>query len=269
MARSSLLLVLTLAACSTVPVDDLEPLFLTLESGAAAEAFEASEKLASLYDDKRLSRLEKALEVAPTRTLQLIGDLFTEGSAKLLLDRLPGLLESKEAEVVRMAIITAGLRTLRGATPLLLGRAEEPVVLRTLGRIWAQPLDAPPLPRRDEIDRLTVLALSHRQAMSGSSSVEACEAMFAVITRAELADFLGKHAAEKFYSRRLWDEAARRRGFDPGKGLLIHEALLSNPDVALVAAILESSPFPLREELVRGFLKDERLRDVAAKRLKR
>ena len=71
------------------------------------------------------------------------------------------------------------------------------------------------------------------------------------------------------------DQAVRRPGFDADKGLLIHEALLSNPDAELVAAILDSSPFPLREERVREFVKDERkipggatVGEIAAKRLK-
>ena len=56
----------------------------------------------------------------------------------------------------------------------------------------------------------------------------------------------------------------------------IHEALLQSPDVGFVAGILESSPFPLREELVKSFLNDDRtvregvrLKDIAAARLKR
>jgi hypothetical protein len=264
-----MILILACGCSASAPTEDLEPLFRTLDQGTPAQAFDASEMLAALYDDSCLSLLEKALEVVPARALQLIGDLPTEGSAALLLRRFPGLLESKEPEVVRMAIVAAGLRKLRGATALLLERAEDPAAMRALGRIWAQPLEAPPLPRRDEIDRLTVLALSHRQAMGGTTSVEACETMLATMTRSELAEFLGKHAAERFFARRPCDEAVRRRGFDPGKGLLVHEALLSNPDVDLVAAILESSPFPLPEDLVRGFLNDERFRAVAARRLKR
>jgi hypothetical protein len=271
-ARSSVLLAF-LAACSSAPRQDAEPLFRALETGTAAQAMTASEKLAEIYEDADLPRLEKALDAAPVRTLQLIGELSTEGSAKLLLDRLSYLLE-KERETARMAAVAAGLRRLKEATAALLHHPEEPSVIRALGRIWAQPLDAPALPRAEEIDRLTVLAVAHRQAMGAHATLEACEAMLSVMTGAELSDFLSKHAAHRFAARSLCDEAVRRPGFDAEKGLRIHEALLSSPDVALVAGILATSPFPLREELVRGFLKDPRatpsgtkLSDAAATRL--
>ena len=276
-AQSSvLLLLLALAACSSAPREDVEPLFKALESGTAAEAMTAGEKLATVYEDADLPRLTKALDAAPVRTLQLIGELSTDGSAKLLLDRLSYLLESKDHEAARMAAVVAGLRRLKDATTALLHHPEEAAVIRALGRIWAQGVDAPPLPRTEEIDRLTVFAVAHRQAMGASATVEACEAMLAVMTERELTDFLGKHAGDKFASRRLVDEAVRRPGFDLEKATHIHEALLSNPDVALVASILETSPFPIRDELVRGFLKDERktekgvtLGALAAKRLAR
>jgi len=271
-ARFSVLL-LALAACSSSP--DVEPLFHALEKGTPAEALAAGEKLAEIYEDADLPRLEKALDAAPVRTLQLIGELTSRGSAKLLLDRLSYLLESKDRETARMAAVTAGLLRLKDATPSLLHHPEEPAVIRALGRIWAQELDASSLPRGEEIDRLTVFAIAHRQAMGATPTLEACEAMLSVMGEAELTDFLGKHAAHRFPSRSLCDEAVRRPGFDAEKGLRIHEALLSSPDVALVAGILSTSPFPLREELVRSFLQDPRatpggtkLADVAAKRLK-
>jgi len=276
MARSSVLLSLLLAACSAAPPrEDVEPLFRALESGSAAEAFAAGEKLAAAYDDEDLPRLAKALDAAPVRALQLIGELSTDGSAKLLVDRLSYLLESKDRETARMAAVAAGLRRVKEATSALLHHPEEPAVIRALGRIWAQTLDSPQLPRAEEIDRLTVFAVAHRQAMGASATLEACEAMLSVMTASELGDFLSKHAADKFLARHLCDEAVRRPGFDAEKGLHIHEALLSSPDLSLVGAILAGSPFPLREELVRGFLKDERstpggarLRDLAARRLK-
>lgn len=274
-ARSSVLL-LALAACSSAPREDVEPHFRALEKGTAAEAMTAGETLAEIYEDADLPRLEKALDAAPVRTLQLIGELSTDGSAKLLLDRLSYLLESKDRETARMAAVTAGLRRLKDATTALLHHPEEPAVVRALGRIWAQTLDAPVLPRTEEIDRLTVLAVAHRQSMGAGATLEAVEAMLSVMTEAELVDFLGKHAAHRFSARTLCDEAVRRPGFDAEKGLRIHEALLSSPDVTLVAGILSGSPFPLREELVAGFLKDERatpsgakLSDAAAKRLER
>jgi hypothetical protein len=272
-ARSSVLLLLTLAACSSSP--DVEPLFHALEKGTAAEAMVAGEKLAEVYEDANLPRLEKALDAAPVRTLQLIGELTSDGSAKLLLDRLSYLLESKDRETARMAAVSAGLRRLKDATTSLLHHPEEPAVIRALGRIWAQSLDAPALPRTEEIDRLTVFAVAHRQAMGATPTLEACETMLSVMAEAELADFLGKHAAHRFAARSLCDEAVRRPGFDGEKGLRIHEALLSSPDVALVAGILSTSPFALRDELVRSFLKDPRstpggtkLADAAARRLK-
>src|SRR5258705_1276456 len=102
-ARSSVLLALLLAACSSAaPREDVEPLFRALESGSAAEAFAASEKLVSVYDDSELPRLAKALDAAPLRTLMLIGELSTEGSAKLLIDRLSYLLESQDPHVAPM-----------------------------------------------------------------------------------------------------------------------------------------------------------------------
>src|SRR5579863_1186934 len=93
MDRSSVLLILALGACAAPPPrEECEPHFHALEMGSPAEAFAAEQKLASLYDDSMRMRLEKALEAAPARTLQLIGDLHTEGSAGLLLERLPYLL---------------------------------------------------------------------------------------------------------------------------------------------------------------------------------
>src|SRR5688572_13387186 len=153
------------SGCSSGPRESVEPLFRTLETGSVAEAMAAGEKLAAIYEDDDLPRLEKALDAAPVRTMTLIGELTTDGSAKLFLDRLSYLLESKDRETARMAAVTAGLRRLRGATASLLHHPEEPPVMRALGRIWAQVLDAPPLPRAEEIDRLTVLAIAHRQAM--------------------------------------------------------------------------------------------------------
>jgi len=254
----------------------VDPLFRTLETGSVVEAMAASEKLAAIYEDDDLPRLEKALDTAPVRTLTLIGELTSDGSAKLLLDRLSYLLEAKDRETARMAAVTSGLRRLKGATGALLHHPEEAAVIRALGRIWAQTLDAPVLPRAEEIDRLTVLAVTHRQAMSVGGTLEACEAMLSVMIESELADFLAKHSADRFLARHLCDDAVRRPGFDAEKGLRVHEALLASPDVGLVAGILTNSPFPLRAELVRGFLKDSRttangvkLSDVAEKRLSR
>jgi len=268
--------ILALAACSAAPHEDVEPLFRTLENGSAAKALAASEKLVGAYDDSELPQLAKSLDAAPVRTLMLIGELSTEGSAKLLVDRLPYLLESKDREVARMAAVAAGLRRLKGATEALLHHPEEPAVIRALGRIWAQSLEAPPLPRAEEIDRLTVLAVIHRQAMGPGSTLEACEAMLSVMTSSELAGFLSKHAADKFFARRLCEEAVRRPGFDAEKGLHVDEALLANPDPDLVATIVKDSPFPIRDELVRGLLQDkrttstgEKLSELAAKRLNR
>src|SRR5687767_13142591 len=152
-ARSSLLIVLILSACSSAPREDVEPLFRALERGTAAEAFAASEKLAAAYDDEDLPRLARALDAAPVRALMLLGELSTDGSAQLLVDRLSYLLESKDREVARMAAVAAGLRRLKEATASLLHHPEDPPVVRALGRIWAQTLDSPPLPRAEEIDR--------------------------------------------------------------------------------------------------------------------
>ena len=116
----------------------------------------------------------------------LIGELSTEGSAKLLVDRLSYLLESKDREIARMAAVSAGLRRLKEAHRSLLHHPEEPAVIRALGRIWAQSLDAPALPRAEEIDRLTVLAVAHRQAMGPAPTLEACETMLSVMTSSEL-----------------------------------------------------------------------------------
>jgi hypothetical protein len=277
MHRSGLLLILALSACTHASsAEEVEPLFLTVENGNAVQALSASEKLVAAYDDSHLPRLEKTLEAKPVRALQLLSELSTEGSARLLLSRLSYLLESKDPEVGRMAAVAAGLRRLKAATAALLHHPEDPAVVRALGRIWEQDLDAGPLPREEEIDRLTVLAVVHRQTMGADPGVESCEAMLLVMNGAELTDFLKKHAADKFYARRLCDEAVRRPGFDPDKGLRIHEALLQSPDVGFVAGILESSPFPLHEDLVKGFLGDDRtvregvrLRDIAAARLKK
>jgi hypothetical protein len=271
------LLLLLLASCAhTSTADEVEPYFLTVEHGNAAEAMAAGEKLAAAYDDAHLPRLEKTLAAKPVRAIQLIGDLSSDGSARLLLNHLPYFLESKDPEVARMAAVVAGLRRLKPATAALLHHSEEPAVVRALGRIWEQDLDSQPLPREEEIDRLTVFAVVHRQAMGPNPSVEACEAMLSVMTAAELADFLAKHAADKFPARRHCDEAVRRPDFDADKGRLVHEALLRSPDVNLVSGILESSPFPLEESLVQALLKDDRtvkegvrVGDVAARRLKR
>lgn len=277
MLRPALLLLLGLSACAhTSTAEEVEPLFLTVENGSAVQAMAASEKLVAVYDDAHLARLEKALEAKPARTLQLISELSSEGSAKLLLSHLSYLLESKDPDVARMAAVAAGLRRLKPATAALLHHPESPAVVRALGRIWEQELEGGPLPRQEEIDRLTVLAVVHRQAMSANPTVESCEAMLLVMNGAEMADFLNKHAGDKFHARRLCDEAVRRPGFDADKGLRVHESLLKNPDLVLVADILKSSPFPLHEDLVRGFLTDDRsvgegarLKDVAEARLRR
>lgn len=276
--RAGLVLLLTLGACSASPTsrEDLEPLFRALETGSTADALAADESLSSSYEDSHLPRLEKALDAAPVRTLQLISELSTQGSARMFLDRLPYLLESKDPEVARMAAVATGLRRMKEATTPLLQHLEEPTVMRALGRIWTQSLEAPPLPRSEEIHRLTVLAVAHRQTMGPNPNPAACEAMLSVMTDAELSDFLSKHSAEKFPARHLCDEAVRRTGFDADKGLRVHESLLSSPDVGLVASILETSPFPLTESRVRSFLRDDRpvspgvsLGDVAARRLRR
>lgn len=276
MPRASLVLVLLLASCSHAPTAaELEPLFHTLETGSAMEAMTATEKLVAEYDDAHLPRLTKALDAAPVRALQLIGELSTDGSAGLLINHLSYLLESKDPETARMAAVAAGLRRLKAASEILLHHPEEPAVIRALGRIWDQDLDSPVLPNPEEIERLTVLQVVHHQAMSGAATIESCEAMLSVMTGTELRSWLKKNAGDRFYARRLCDQAVRRPGFDADKGLLIHEALLSNPDAELVAAILDSSPFPLHEERVREFAKDERkipggttVGDAAAKRLK-
>jgi hypothetical protein len=253
---------------------DVEPLFKAIETGTPLEALDASARLAKSFDDSMLPRLVKLLDALPLRALQLMGDLQTDGSAKLLLDRLPKLLESKEKDVPRMAEVACGLRKLRAATPILIERTEDKAALRALGRIWERSLDDPPLERKDEIGRLSALALVHRAAMGATSSLEACEAMLKAMTREEVDDFLSKHAKDKFYARRFCDEAVRKKGFDPKKGARIHEAFLGNPDADLVAAILETTPFELKADAVRALLKDERkttdgraLRDLASKRL--
>lgn len=250
------------AACtSSPPPEDLEPLFAKVETGAAVEALAASAELAAQYDDAWLDRLGKLLDRAPLRALPLIGDLTTDGSAKLLRERLPALLRSPVPGAPRAAAVAAGLRRLRPASePILdlLERTGEPAALRALGRIWERTLADPPLAKADEVERLTVLAVLHRLSMGLDAAPEACEAMLRVMNHAELEDFLGKHAGERFRARRLCDQAVRRRGFDPGKGARIHEALLSSPDLELVAAILDSSPHALREPIVRGFLADRR-----------
>lgn len=275
--RATALALLLLASCAQSSTrEELEPLFHDLENGSAVEAMAATEKLVAVYDDPHLPRLEKALDAKPVRALQLLSELSSDGSAKLLLGRLSYLLESKEPDVARMAAVAAGLRRLKGATQALLHHPEDPAAIRALGRIWEQDLDEGPLPREEEIERLTVLAVVHRQSMGGSPTVESCEAMLSVMTGAELADFLNKHAADKFHARRACDEAVRRSGFDADKGLRVHEAMLKNPDVQFVAGILETSPFPLSEDAVRALLGDKRtvregvtLGAVAAARLKR
>lgn len=282
--QSTLALLLGLAACApqdpAPPRDDAEPLFRTLETGSPADAMVATEKLVKMFDDTLLPRLARVLEGNPraaARALHLAGDLSSEGSAKLLVEKLPRLLESGDAELARTAVVTAGLRRLRPATEAILawyGKTDDPAALRALGRIWERELSGPALGRSDEISRLAVLTLVHRLSMSGAATVESCEAMFRVMSRAELEDFLGKHAADRFYSRGLCEQAVRRKGFDPEKGARIHEALLANPDTTLVAEILSTSPHKIREAFVRGFLKDRRsvkddllLCDVAATRL--
>src|ERR1041384_5394149 len=148
--RSSVLLVLALAGCSSAPREDLEPQFRALASGTPLEATAAAEKTAPAYDDEDLPRLTKALDAAPGRSLTLIGELMPEGSARLLVDRLSYLLESKDRDVARMAAVAVGLRRLKEATPALLHHPEEAAVVRALGKIWAQGMDAPPLPRAEE-----------------------------------------------------------------------------------------------------------------------
>jgi hypothetical protein len=256
------------------PRQDVEPLFRTIETGAPVDALEASSRLAKVYDDSMQPRLVRLLGAAPLRALQLIGDLASEGSANLLLERLPKLLDSGENDVPRMAEVACGLRKLRAATPFLLERTEDKAALRALGRIWARTLGDPPLERKDEIGRLSALAIVHRIAMGATSSLEACEAMLKAMTGEELDDFLAKHAKDRFYARRFCDEAVRKKGFDAKKGARVHEALLASPDADLVGGILVSTPFDLRPDAVRTLLKDERrttdgrtLGELASKRL--
>ena len=237
---------------------DPEQLFGTLETGSPVEALEASARLVGLYDDTMQPRLEKLLGARPLRALQLLGELPTPGSAKLLLGRLPGLLASPDPEVVRMAEVASGLRRLRGATGPLLERTGDKAALRALGRIWDRKAGDPALERADEIDRLSTLALVHRISMGAESSVESCEAMLRTMTGEELDDFVAKHAKDRFYARRFCDEAVRRKGFDPKKGARLHEAFLGNTDADLVGGILDSSPFELPPEAVRALLGDER-----------
>lgn len=275
--KPAALLALLLASCSHASTaEELEPLFVMVETGSPRQAVNASEKLVAAYDDSHLQRLEKTLDARPERALQLLSELSSDGSAKLLLSRLSYLLESKDPETARMAAVAAGLRRLKGATQALLHHPEEPAVIRALGRIWEQDLDEGALPREEEIERLTVLAVIHRQAMGANPTLDACQSMLSVMTREELTAFFHKHATDKFYARLLCEEAVRRPGFDTDKGRFVHEALLRNPDPGLVAVILETSPFPLDTDLVRGFLTDERpahdgllLKDIAAARLKR
>src|SRR5437867_937535 len=89
------------SACSTEPqvAPETEELFKTLETAKPMEALDAAARLAKTFDDAMLPRLAKTLDAVPLRALQLLGDLQTAGSAKLLLERLPKLLESKEPDV--------------------------------------------------------------------------------------------------------------------------------------------------------------------------
>jgi hypothetical protein len=269
-----------LAACpSPPPAPEAEPLFRTIETGGPREAIEATDQLARIYVDSLGPRLERVLAASPARALHLLGMLGTPGSAKLLLERLPNLLDSGDAAVSRMAVVTAGLRRLEEATAPILDRLEKldgHAAFRALGRIWERRLDDPPLPRPREIRRLAVLALAHRWGMEPSPLPEACEAMLRVMTREELERFLERNARDRFPSRRTVAEATGRRGFDPAKGLRVHEALLASPDPDLVAALLEGSPHALAPELLRPLLEDKRatrdgrpLRELAARRLER
>ena len=281
MSRLALLL-LALAACAAPdPADDVEPLFSALENGSSEEALEATEKLARLYDDSmqpRLRRLMEASSQSLVRSLLLLSELETEGSAQILLEGVPRLLKSKKPEVSRLAVVAAGLRKLGRATREILDyydRTEEAAALKALGRIWERPLGAPSLRDDEENDRLSALIPIHRLAMSGASTVAICEAMFRIMTRAELDDFLAAHAADRFHARGHCDQAVRKKGFDPNRGARIHEAFLTNDDAELVAEILATSPHPLREEAVRAKLDDRRevaegfrVCDVAARRLR-
>jgi hypothetical protein len=222
-------LALALAACSSTeaPREDAEPLFRALETGTAIEAMEAAVKLRETFDESMVPRLARTLEAAPRaaqRGLGLAGDLADPASARLLLEKLPSFLASPDAETARLAAVAAGLRRLRGATPLLFDyfdKTDQPAALRALGRIWERKLDDPPLARADEIDRLSVLAVTHKLSMSPAATLESCEAMLRVMTAPELADFLKKHGGTPFPSRSLFAEAVRRPGFDSKKSALI------------------------------------------------
>lgn len=265
--------ILLLAALAQDP----EPLFRRMETGKPVEAMQATVQLARDWDDASLPRLERSLEVRPARALLLVAELKTAATGRLLLRQLPELLDAGDPDTARMALAAAGLRRLRGATPALLDRFEkldEAAALRALGRIWTRGLDDPPLERRHEIDRLTVLALSHRLAMGASSTLDACATMLSVMTREELDGFLEKHAGDRFFARSHVDQAVRRRGFDPAKGARVHAALLRNPDLELVASILGSSPHALPRKAIAALLDDRRkvagedlLCDFAAARL--
>jgi hypothetical protein len=261
--------------------EHVEELFLVLERESPRLALAVIPTLAGFVGEEHLPRLDGYLagqdETLAGRALFLIGE--SRFGAALLEKHAEKWLATKLARVTLHAL---GACRVKSATEMVRRHYEEKVddaALRCLGRIWEQKLDAKPLAREEERERLKTFLVLHRLTMISAPTAESAEAMLRVMTGAELDEFLRKQAPEKFASREFVAKAAAARGFEKAKGARIHAALLASPDPNLAAWILWTTPFTLDKAAVAALLekdapvghpdlpKEAKLCDYAAVRL--
>jgi hypothetical protein len=184
----------------------------------------------------------------------LIARLSTSVEMLDLLDRYaPALLDPAKPEVARVALGAMGHRRARGSTEAILEyllASEDPAALRALGRIWEGGPDGP--------QRTAVYLVAHKLTMGAGATPESADALLRVMSDAEVEEFLGKWAGEKFAARSLIVEAAGAKDFPSGRGRKVHGAFLANPDGALVASILLTSRHRPDRAAVVALLDDDR-----------
>jgi hypothetical protein len=264
--------------------EHVEALFVVMETEKPEPALGAIFALAPLVTAEHHGRIDALLggkdDVPAGRAVMLLGE--SRNGAALLEKHAAGLLARKGlAKAVLHAI---GTNRAKGATSAVIdyyAAKDDEACLKALGRVWQQAADAKPLPKEEESTRTLVYVLLHRYATTPLATKENVDAMFRVMTSAELDDFLAKHAKSPFVARKIAVEVAGVKGFDRVKGLKIHSALLQNADAVVVAMVLYTSPYALDKATVKALLdradevksetlpKETKLCDFAAVRLAR